>query len=79
MTLEIKSVEELKSFVGIQFKKGGQNDVIHKLWIKRWTEKEKTVLYPPSIYDVRVYAREKRTPSEEWKEYAFIPLCHSSK
>ena len=58
MTLKIKSIEELKSFVGgIQFKKRGQNDVIHKLWTSRWTEKEKTVLYPPSIYDVRVYAR----------------------
>ena len=67
MTLKIKSVE-LKSFVSVQFKNGGQNDVLPKLQISRWTEKENIVLYPPNIYDVRVYTREKRTPSDEWKE-----------
>ena len=71
--------DKLKAYIGIKFQEGGQNDVVHKTWITKWSECEKTVLYPPSIYNVREFARQKKTPQEDWKDYQFVPLCHSSK
>ena len=74
------SFEKLKTYIGIKLK--GQNDVAHvlKMWITKWTENEKSVLYPPCIFD-REFARQKKTPQsyEDYKDYQFVPLRHSSK
>ena len=72
-------LDDLKRFVGVRFIGfGASNDVIPKIWIKKWGKKrKKKYVWLQDCSSEK--AKSCAEVQEWWKAYTFEPLYHSCK
>ena len=72
----VKVINQLKSFIGVQFI-DDSNDVVPKEWITTFNEDTKKLMWPPKY--VEKHARKVSKVKSSWRSHDFTPLCHASK